>query len=438
LKDQNPLQKALAVSASRLTVLFPRAGSRFLNVVVPHVLGNELLFAAAARRTRRALRGAAAFGRFLVIPDIHIGDAVMTLGALTAIRDFFPSAQVDYLVNRTAFPIIEGHPEATRILPFFNSGWRSSREMFKDLRDLVMKGRYDVCLNFCPYLKDKEIARPGQGILNIISDVPAIVFNERFPLQTNHFAYRMYRFTRDALALAARPVRGRRMPNLRLMLGDEAIEGARRFISESRPPADRPWIFHNPDAAIAYNRIPDIDQIKLIERLARGPVHLLIGAGHSAAGIGERLRAALPGDLFAKTTLVPASLPLEAYAALIDFCDVYVSGDTGPLHIGAARKFSRSGRFAFRNRTAVLSVFGATPARMSGYDSFRPGFLAANQDAPSWTVIAPSPCRNIVCVEKMLMTCPTVRCFEGLDVAALAGRIEAYLASAGSSKTSGR
>lgn len=429
--DYNPVQKTVSAASCLLTRVFPRTGARFLNAVVPRVLGSPWLLDAGAKRTRRVVGGVPAFERFLVIPDIHIGDAVMTQGALTAIRDFFPGAQVDYLVNRTAYPMIDGNPEATRVLPFFSGGQLPTPEILKGLRDIVLEGRYDLCLNFGPYVKDKDIARPGQGILDIIFDVPAIVFNERFPLQTNHFIYRMYRFTRDALALAARPVRDRALPGVRLTIDDEAIAGARRFLSESLPPADRPWIFHNPDAAVEYNRIPFDDQLKLIDRLARSSVHFLIGAGHTDPGIGERLRTALPQELARKTTVVPASLPLEAYAALIDFCDLFVSGDTGPLHAAAARKFSRSGRFTFRNRTAVLSVFGATPARMSGYDSFRTGFLAANQDAPSWTFIAPSPCRNIVCAEKMLMTCPAVRCFEGLDVAALAGRIEGYLASAG-------
>jgi hypothetical protein len=97
------------------------------------------------------------------------------------------------------------------------------------------------------------------------------------------------------------------------------------------------------------------------------------------------------------------------------------------MHLAAARKLSRSGRHDFRNRTAVLSIFGATPARMSGYDSVQPGYLPANQDAPSWSYTAGSPCRNISCLNKIFKTCRYVHCFDEVDVAALAGRIEGYL-----------
>jgi hypothetical protein len=125
--------------------------------------------------------------------------------------------------------------------------------------------------------------------------------------------------------------------------------------------------------------------------------------------------------------MIPADLPLEVYSALIDFCDVFVSGDKGPLHLAAARRFSRTGKFVFRNRTAVLSLFGATPARMSGYDSFQPGYLPANQDAPSWAYTAGSPCRNITCLNKMYKTCRTIRCFDEVDIEGLARRVGSYL-----------
>jgi hypothetical protein len=64
---------------------------------------------------------------------------------------------------------------------------------------------------------------------------------------------------------------------------------------------------------------------------------------------------------------------------------------------------------------------------MSGYDSFQPGFLPANQDAPSWCYQAGSPCRNITCLNKYFKTCRTVRCFEHVDIAHLADVIVAHV-----------
>ncbi len=72
-------------------------------------------------------------------------------------------------------------------------------------------------------------------------------------------------------------------------------------------------------------------------------------------------------------------MPLDAYAALIDWSDVFVSGDTGPLHMAAAWKKARKEGHVFRNRSGVVGIFGATPPRLSGYDSLRWDFLETEQ-----------------------------------------------------------
>jgi len=267
----------------------------------------------------------------------------------------------------------------------------------------------------------------GNGIPNFLTYAPTIVRNERQPFPINHFAYQTYRFTRDLLSLVAKPGRGEQFKDLRLTLDDSAVEQALWFASDAALSPDVPVIMFNPDAASRFTLMPFDKQADLLGHLAQSKASVLLGAGHSETGIGERLNASLALNSCARVKIIPTKLSLEAYSALIDFCDVFISGDTGPLHLAAARRYSRSGRYVFRNRTAVMGLFGATPSRMSGYDSLQPGYLPANQDAPSWSYTAGSPCRNITCLNKMYKTCLTVRCFEEVDVEGLAGRIMTYL-----------
>ncbi len=425
----NKGQRTLLEVASRLTGRLPRAGARILNATLRPVAGSRLLTAMLARRNRRVMRGLKSFRNFLVVPDIHIGDAVMSQSALAAIRDFFPAARVDYLVNRTAFPLIEGNSEATRVLPFFANGSFPSAADLNALQNLIQDERYDLVLNFCPYINDRDIGLPGTGLIDIMSHAPAVVRNERRPAVINHFAFQTYGFTFALLSLVARPARPEAFPGLQVKVGDAAVEDARLFAASAGLPARTPVVMFNPDAASPFTRLPDEKLARLLAAIARLDATILVGAGHTEAGIGERIVATLPSSLRSKAVLVPASLSLEAYTALVDLCDVFVTGDTGPMHLAAARRSSRSGRHDFRNRTAVLSIFGATPARMSGYDSFQPGYLPANQEAPAWSYTAGSPCRNITCVDKIFKTCSDIRCFDEVDIEALAGRIEEYLKS---------
>jgi ADP-heptose:LPS heptosyltransferase len=422
-------QRIIFDGTSRLTTLFPRAGSRLLDFVVPLLIANPLLFGITAARYRRAVNGLRTFHRFLVIPDTHIGDSVMSQSALTALRDFFPEAHVDYVANKTAYPLIEGNPEATRVLPLFSEGGYPSPSVLKALKDLALKEPYDLCFCFCPYIKDKDIKPGGQGFINFRNYAPEIIRNEMNLSRVNHIIYLTYWFTRDILGRLVPPVREGAFQGVRVTIADRAVDQARRFAADAGLPSGVPLIFYNPDSASPFTRMPFEKQADLLGRLARLKAFILLGAGHTVANIGERLKATLPLSDRAKAIIVPPDIPLDAYVSLIDVSDVFITGDTGPLHLASARKFSRTGRYAFRNRTAVLSIFGGTPPRMSGYDSFQPGYLPANQDAPSWCYTAVSPCRNITCLNKMFKTCRTVRCFEEMDMESLVARIKIHLES---------
>jgi hypothetical protein len=323
--------------------------------------------------------------------------------------------------------LIEGNPEATRVVPLFSGGSFPTFGNLEALRQMIAVRHYDLVLNFCPYIKTGDLALNGTGILNFMSQAPVIVRNERRSRPINHFIYQTYRFTHDLLAEVARPVRNIRFRGVSLSVSDSAIDEARRFVSEAGLRTDLPLILFNPDAASIFTLMPFKQQAQLLERLVRLRAVILVGEGITETGLGERLKASLPSQLMSRVTIVPSELSLEAYAALIDLCDVFISADTGPLHIAAAWRASCTGRHLFRNRTAVLSYFGATPARMSGYDSHRPGYLPANQDAPSWAYTAKSPCRNITCLNKMYKTCHPIRCFERVDINGLVGWIRSYL-----------
>jgi ADP-heptose:LPS heptosyltransferase len=424
------LQRILFAGTSRLTDVFPVFGRQLLNAAARTVYSNHALSAVLERGNRKTLKGMEAFTRFLVIPDIHIGDAVMTQPALTALRDFFPNAAIDYVVNRTVASLIEGNPEATRIQPVFSDGQFASSAEIASLREIIRNGRYDLCISFSPFLNRSDLLEPGQLFLDFMSRGPAIVRNESNPGQINHFSYQAYRFVRDLFSQVTRPVRGDTYRGVQTSHSDESIRRARDFVQEAAFPPRSRLIMVNPDSGSRFNLVPFEHQAALLELIARNTgedVAILLGAGHTEKDIGKRLYDFVPASVRSRIRIIPRSMPLEAFSALIDFADVFVTGDTGPMHLAAARRFSRSGSYQFRNRTAVLSIFGATPSRMSGYDAFRPGYLPANQDAPSWSYQAGSPCRNITCLNKMFKTCRTVRCFEEVDVGSLATRVTSYL-----------
>jgi ADP-heptose:LPS heptosyltransferase len=427
------IQQILFAASSRLTDTFPVLGARLLDATVPAVWGNGPVSAFCARRSQGIARRMRAFRRFLIISDIHIGDAVVVQPALAAVRDFFPDATIDYAINRAVAPLIEGSPDATRVLPIFDGGALPCPADVAALRSVVETGRYDLCVSFCAFIAQADIAGPDQPFVNFVAHHgAAILCNEKDASRINHFSFEGYRFVREVLGAVAAPVRDECFPGARTTYSDAAIEGAARFAAAVGLSPSTPVVMYNPDTASRFTLMPFDAQVELLQEIAaRAPraTAILLGAGHTAAGIGERLLAALPTGVQGAVRIVPRSMSLDVYAALIDFADVFVSGDTGPLHLAAARRYARSRRHQFRNRTAVLSFFGATPPRMSGYASLRPGYLPANQDAPSFCYQAASPCRNITCLNKLFKTCATPRCFAHVEVDGLAAAAAAHLHS---------
>ena len=427
-------QKALFAGTSRLTDAFPAAGARLLDGAIRPALGSRTLTRWYAWRNRAIVRRPRALRRFLVLPDIHIGDAVMTQPALAAVRDFFPEAEIDYAANRMVAPLIEGHPDATRVLPLLSGAKFPSPSDVAVLRDLVRDGGYDLCFTFSPFLERDDLAARRQPFISFMAHAPALLRGEADAAAVNHFSYQHYAFVRSVLALAARAVRPARFPGTRTIFSDEVIEAAARFAASAGLTPGTPVVMVNPDGASRFTLLPFDDLVALLRRLAAEEAPdavFLVGAGHSVVGIGARLREAVPAPLRDRLRIIPPEVPLPVYAALQDYADVFLTGDTGPLHLAAARRHSRSGRYAFRNRTAILSWFGATMPRMSGYDTTRPGYLAPSQDAPAWCYQAGSPCRNVTCLNKYFKTCRTVRCFERVDVAALAKLVGSHLRGRG-------
>ncbi|HVZ81678.1 MAG TPA: glycosyltransferase family 9 protein [bacterium] len=423
----NKLQKTLFHLTSQLTTYFPRGGAWFFDHTIPHLLGNPFLVDLVARQNLERIRKVKKFERILVIPDIHIGDAVMLQGAVYAFRAHFPDARIDFVIKKSVACLIEGNPVISNLYPLFTGVVFPEPADIESVKELVAENRYDLCFNCSPFFEDDSLFPPGQAILNFMTVAPRLIRNGLDRTGINHFLHQSYSFPDKLLRSSRNTFASRAFRGVDVFLSDGALRTAEQWLQASGIRPGKPLFFLNPDTASPYTLIPEHYQVELLKRVLRMDVEVLLGTAFTHKNIEQRILEGLDPQERRRVVLVPTSLPIDAYTALIDKADVFVTGDTGPLHIAAARKRSKSGNSEFRNRTFVVSVFGATPAHMSGYDSTDPLFPPANQDAPSRTFVSESPCRNITCVNKMAKTCQKVRCYDRLDVEGMAGEISDYL-----------
>jgi ADP-heptose:LPS heptosyltransferase len=422
----NRLVKTVFHLTSVATDLFPRAGQKFFDGVFLPLLGNRFLQKLAFDQNLKTVRDAKSFKKILVVSDIHIGDAILALGGLTAMRDYFPEARLDYVVNQTVACLFEGNPDITNLYPLLTLGRYPAPSDPKAVRRLAEENQYDLHLNYCPFLEDKEIFPPGSRVLNMMSMSAEILRNARKKTGSCHFMFESYRFPDRVLSQVMEKKRPGPFKGVSLYFSERAIGEAESFLKGNKVPRTGPLFFLNPDAALIYNMIPFAYLLEILNGLLAMPGHVLLGSGFTAKDIEKRLLERVAEKDRARVTVVPTSMSLDAYGALADNADVYIAADTGPMHMAAMRKVARSGKHQFRNKTFVISLFGATNPRMSAYDSTDPLFPAANQDAPSRTYLSESPCRNISCMNKLAKTCKKVRCFASLNTGRIIADIKAY------------
>ncbi len=356
---------------------------------------------------------------------MNIGDAIIVSSGVAALREIFPNAEIDLVIKRSMEYLLGGNPDISNLYSIYvGSPFPTENDLF-ELSKLADSKEYDLIINFSPMVENKIFGK--KNIINFSLMAAELVKNENIEYSINNISFQTYKFIGDIFRDFVPTGFGNSFKGPNIYLSDDAIENAETFLLNHGIFFDYPIIMFNPETSSKFTRIPLDIQINLLKKLTDLQCTILLGAGYIERDLGQNLLNSLSPDKREKIILVPATLKLDVYTALIDFVDVYITGNTGPLHLAAAHKFSRSNSNSLRNKTAVFSIFGSTPSRIYGYDSKTPGFFAANQDAPSRVFIAKSPCRNITCINKSAKTCSKVQCFQSLDLNKIVSEVVNYI-----------
>lgn len=382
---------------------------------------------------RRRLHRVKKLNSILVVPDINIGDAVLAQSFVSSLKEFFPDVEMSYVYQSKASPLIKSNPNIDRHFSLFRSfGFPSQRDC-RNLTSLINTNDFDLIFNFCPYfsariLRSNEIPtiHPLRFISNIIraysspGDKAQILFQfekffgelvEKFPKSIFPSSHNVINFSDNCIYTTQQPY----------------LE-SRKILKRWRVNPSHRKIFFNPDTASLYTFIPFNIQRELLEEiLTIQKLIVFLSSGYNFKGIEKRLVKEIPSPLKRKIIVIPKDIPLDVYAALIDSADMFISGDTGPLHIAAAKKIMVNSEIHFRNSTAVVGIFGATSARIYGYDSYSEKYLSTSQDAPSKAFEGNPDCKNLTCIDKIFKECPEVRCFDGIEPEEVLDYIQDYL-----------
>ncbi|HJU41356.1 MAG TPA: glycosyltransferase family 9 protein [Vicinamibacterales bacterium] len=284
-----------------------------------------------------------------------IGDVVFTTPAIGALRRRFPDAQLSYLVESPAAPVVRHHPQLDELItadrPRGVARWNYDLRLARRLR----AARFDVAIDFHGGPRSAFLTWATGAPQRIGYDLPGRrwCYTTRVPwtrslVPPRHSVVNQWDLL-TPLGIAA-PDRAR---DAVAMSADAAAEA--RVAERLRAAAidsDTPVIVIHVSAGNPFRRWPAASFAAVAAALADEDRRrrIIFTSGPSAAGaaaaVAEEARR-LAGDA-AEGIVHTGDFDLPELRSLVSRAALYIGGDSGPLHIAAT------------TRTPIVALFGPT------------------------------------------------------------------------------
>lgn len=420
------------IQAEKITRFFTGISPQLLDGAIISLARNPSFYTWLVQSERKRLKDLSRPEKILVVPDINIGDALIFQTFIQRIKDYFPDSQIHYIYQHKAHPLIKNNPYIEIKSPSFHGKGIPTQEDAGQILSLLKKHRYDIIFNFCPYFSPKLFRPAKTQVIHSLRLIADIIKDYSEQDKNAHLAYHAGRYAAD---LAQKMSGKASLPNSAsryqtfFFADRELVQRTEKAIRTLKIDTHKTTILFNPDSASFYTFIPFDLQLNLLEGILSLETveQLLINCGRTFRHIEKSILNSLPHELKKKIIIIPENIPIDVYAALSDHAEMFISGDTGPMHIAAACKILVDSPDYFNNSTALVGIFGATSSKIYGYDSFSRGHLSPSQTAPAKIFEGHPDCKNLTCIDKIYKKCKRIRCFEGMDCGEILHYIGSYL-----------
>ena len=302
----------------------------------------------------------------LIVKLSAIGDVIHTLPALNAIRNYYPEANITWLVEEDAAPLVIGHKALDRVIVSKRKRWLKALKslsllstikevhgFIKVLRDT----RYDMILDFQALLKSGiliALARGqrkigfGKGLEHM--EHSYMFLNERIPAVDME----IHALTRGMVLLNAIGIPTNEI-EYKLPVSNDDCEKVDELMKRHDINGVKFLIAINPVAKWESKLWPKERFARLADMIIdEYDARIIFTGGSEDLHIIQDMMSAMKGralNLAGHTTL-------KMLAALYKKTVLVISTDTGPMHLAAAME------------TPVVAIFGPTaPWRTGPYGS---------------------------------------------------------------------
>ena len=274
-----------------------------------------------------------------------VGDVVMSLPALRELRAAFPSAQIAVLARPWVSAIFEREPSVDRVLLYEGRGWAGWRPAARALR----AGRFDAALLLQNAFEAALIARwagiplrcgyARDGRSWLLSHPVAPPADGEIP---RHECYYYLELLRRLEVIKELP----RVEHI--LLGRRpAVEAGRRLLAECGLQARErnPVVGISPGAAFGSAKRWPPERFAAVGRALADDGASMVVFGTAAE---QPLADSVAAEIGGRAISLAGRTTLGQFIDMVAGCDLFISNDSGGMHLAAAAG------------VPVLAIFGAT------------------------------------------------------------------------------
>lgn len=280
--------------------------------------------------------------RVLVLHTAFLGDVILTIPLLQAVRDRYPDAVISFVAIPAAAAVLRNHPAINSTIEYDKKGSMRGIRGLAGIIRTIRRNKFDIAL--VPHRSLRS------ALIPFLAGIPTRI---GFDSSAGSFLWTTtVPYTRDSheiqrnleLVVPIGGDRGIRKPALYPSVED--VRKVDEFLSVHKGPGyGKQFVSIAPGSVWFTKRWPEQSFSRLVENLVSEGVPVVLVGGPDDADLCERIRISARHDLV--TSAAGRLEPLQS-AELIRRSRVLVANDSAPMHMAVAMK------------TPVVAIFGAT------------------------------------------------------------------------------
>lgn len=329
--------------------------------------------------------------KILVIKPSSLGDVIHALPFLNAVKESFPTAEIDWVISKSLKGLLEDNPLINKLIVLNKDSWKNIKKLPKTLAEIAQLKRhlkmkhYNFVVDLQGLLRSGLIAFSTPATQKIgfaDSREGSTIFYDK-KIMTDKSLHAVDKCLEAARAVGAN-LKKVKFP---LYVGDKEKNRVRELLGDTDE-----YIVIVPSARWASKRWPAENFAALIKKAS---FPCVIAGTKEDRKISEEIIDLLNKDGKKrnwKNIIIDlcGKTDLKELTALLAGAEAVVSNDSGPMHIAAALN------------TPVVAIFGPTdPLKTGPY-----GWQTNKKLSVIRTTVPCGPCRNkncddLICMEKI-------------------------------------